>query len=59
MSTNDYQVCILDEMDHENVVKIHEFYTDDPQYNYIVLDLVRGGDLFHHFGRKVRYMLFA
>ena len=47
-------MCILKKLDHENVVKIHEFYTDDPQYFYIVLDLVRGCDLFHHFGKKVR-----
>lgn len=46
-------MCILKELDHDNVVKIHEFYTDDPKHDYIVLDLVRGGELLNVIINKV------
>ncbi|CAN0067799.1 unnamed protein product, partial [Sphacelaria rigidula] len=33
-------------MDHPNVVGFVEFYDDDPDYYYMVLEFMAGGELF-------------
>ena len=40
------QVCVLGSLNHPNVIKMHDFYHDDPKFYYIVLELMRGGELF-------------
>ena len=47
------QVCILASLVHSNVIKVQDFYDNDPKYYYIVLELMRGGELFDQIQKKV------
>jgi serine/threonine protein kinase len=49
------EVQLLRELDHPHVVRLVDFY-DEPQYYFIVTDMVRGGDLFMRIIDKARYM---
>ncbi len=44
---------ILRELDHPNVVKIHQFFRSDLAYYYAVLDLLAGEELFDYIAKKV------
>ncbi len=41
------------QLNHEHVVSIYDFYKDDPKYFYMVLELMKGGELLHCIQRKV------
>ena len=53
------QVYILARLKHENVIKMHEFFQDDPKHFYIVLELMRGGELFKQIPNRVSYVLWC
>ena len=40
-------------MTHPNVVHIERFYDNDPDYYYMVLELMAGGELFDRIVQKV------
>ena len=46
------------ELNHPNVVSIYDFYQDDPDYFYMVLEFMEGGELFGRIVKKVSYNLF-
>ncbi|CAN0020768.1 unnamed protein product, partial [Ascophyllum nodosum] len=46
------EVCILASLVHSNVIKVQDFYDNDPKYYYIVLELMRGGELFDQIQKK-------
>lgn len=48
------EVEILSNLDHPNVVKMFEVF-DDPEYMYIVLELMTGGELFDRIVEKESY----
>ena len=55
------QVCILEKLKCPYVVEMYDFYADDPKHLYIVLELMRGGELFDEIQKKVgasRYFVF-
>lgn len=47
------KVCILNNLRHRNVVEIFHFF-ESPRYFHIVLELMRGGELFDKIVQKVR-----
>ncbi|CAN0259139.1 unnamed protein product [Ascophyllum nodosum] len=49
------EVCVLGSLNHPNVIKMHDFYHDDPKFYYIVLELMRGGELFGQIQTKTRF----
>ncbi|CAN0241190.1 unnamed protein product, partial [Ascophyllum nodosum] len=49
------EVCILGRLKHENVIKMHEFFHDDPEHFYIVLELMRGGELFEQIPKRTGF----
>lgn len=49
------QVRILQDLDHPNVIKIYNFFHNDPQYFYMTLEMMRGGELFDRVVEKVRF----
>lgn len=48
------QVRILRLLQHSNVVSIHQFFQDDPEYYYMVMEYMSGGELFDRIVQKVR-----
>lgn len=44
---------ILRAIQHRNIVKIHQFFYDDRDFDYVVLEHMPG-DLFDHIAAKVR-----
>lgn len=48
------QVRILRALQHPNVVGIYKFFRDDPEYYYMVLEFMAGGELFDRIVQKVR-----
>ena len=46
------------ELNHPNVVSIYDFYQDDPDYFYMVLEFMEGGELFGRIVKKVSCNLF-
>ena len=48
------EVNILEQMDHQNIVKLYEVY-EDREYFYLVMDLLKGGELFDEIVRRQRY----
>lgn len=51
------QVRILQDLDHPNVIKIYSFFHNDPQYFYMALEMMGGGELFDMVVEKVRFVL--
>ncbi|RHX97613.1 hypothetical protein DYB37_002448 [Aphanomyces astaci] len=47
-----YEVSILQQMHHPNIINLYGFY-DEPEYFYMVMDLVEGGELFDELLEKV------
>lgn len=47
------QANIMRELNHPNVVSIYDFYQDDPDYFYMVLEFMEGGELFGRIVKKV------
>lgn len=41
-------------LSHEHIVSIYDFYEDDPQHFYMVLELMKGGELLHSTQEKVQ-----
>lgn len=41
-------------LQHSNVVCIYQFFKDDPDYYYMVLEYMAGGELFDRIVQKVR-----
>ncbi|CAN0259020.1 unnamed protein product [Ascophyllum nodosum] len=46
------EVCILEKLKCPYVVEMYDFYADDPKHLYIVLELMRGGELFDEIQKK-------
>ncbi|ETW10416.1 CAMK protein kinase [Aphanomyces invadans] len=49
-----YEVSILKQMHHPNIINLYAFY-DEPEFYYMVMDLVEGGELFDQLLEKVHY----
>ncbi|CAM9811788.1 unnamed protein product [Scytosiphon promiscuus] len=49
------EASILNALEHENVVKIHQIYRRDPGYHYMVLEHLGGGELFDRIAKKKSY----
>lgn len=49
------EVRILRTLQHPNVVSIYQFYQDDPDYYYMVLEYMAGGELFDRIVQKAYY----
>lgn len=47
------KVRILRLLQHSNVVTIYQFFEDDPDYYYMVLENMAGGELFDRIVQKV------
>lgn len=41
-------------LQHSNVVGVYQFFKDDPEYYYMVLEFMAGGELFDRIVKKVR-----
>jgi len=41
------EIKIMKNIDHPNVIKIFEYF-DTPRFIYIVMELLKGGELFDH-----------
>ena len=39
------EVNILEQMDHQNIVKLYEVYEDENHF-YLIMDILNGGELF-------------
>lgn len=48
------QVRILRNLNHPNIIKIYQFFEDDPRKYYIVTEFMEGGELFDRIVEKVR-----
>ncbi len=57
------EIAIMKSLDHPNIVRIYEYFQDD-RYMFIVMELVKGGELFdkiieaHHFSESVAANIF-
>ncbi|CAM9494431.1 unnamed protein product [Pylaiella littoralis] len=49
------EVRILRLLQHSNVVSIHQFFQDDPEYYYMVMEYMSGGELFDRIVQKTYY----
>eukprot|EP00903_Cladosiphon_okamuranus_P019868 g18261.t1 len=49
------QASIMHELNHPNLVKIYDFFEDDPKSFYMVLELMNGGELFDRIVQKKYY----
>lgn len=45
------EIAILSKLDHPNILKLYEVYTDEKRY-YIVTELCKGGELFDEILKK-------
>jgi len=48
------EIEILSKLDHPNILKLYEIYTDEKRY-YIVTELCKGGELFDEIIKKGIY----
>jgi len=48
------EILILSKLDHPNILKLYEVYSDDKRY-YIVTELCKGGELFDEIAKKGVY----
>ncbi|KAG9403064.1 hypothetical protein AC1031_006604 [Aphanomyces cochlioides] len=49
-----YEVSILKQLHHPNIINLYAFY-DEPEFYYMVTDLVQGGELFDQLVEKIHY----
>lgn len=47
------QVRILQNLKHPNVINIYQFFKDDPGNYYVVIEFMKGGELFDRIVKKV------
>jgi serine/threonine protein kinase len=56
--SNDYavlhEVAIMNQLDHEHIVKVIDFF-EEPDYYFIVMELMGGGDVFDRIVEKDQY----
>ena len=45
------EINILERLDHPNILKINEYYSDD-RFHYIITDYYSGGELFQKISEK-------
>lgn len=48
------EIQILRKLDHPNILKLYEVFTDDKRY-YLVTELCKGGELFDEIITKVNF----
>lgn len=48
------EVAILKSFDHPNIMKLHDFFEESPNF-FIVMELMRGGDVFERIVSKTQY----
>lgn len=48
------EVNVLEQMDHQNIVKLYEVYEDDVNF-YLIMDLLKGGELFDEIVKRSKY----
>ena len=48
------EVNILEQMDHQNIVKLYEVYEDDVNF-YLIMDLLKGGELFDEIVKRSKF----
>ena len=49
-----YEINILKQLDHPNIIKLYEIFEDDKKY-YLVTELCKGGELFDEIIRQVTF----
>lgn len=47
------EIDTMADLDHENVIKLHDFFEDD-EYYYLIMDYCAGGDLFEYISNSAR-----
>ena len=45
------EIAIMKKLDHPNIIKIHEYFEDEERI-YIIMELCKGGELFHKINDK-------
>ena len=48
------KAVVLRELDHPNVVRMYDFFENEPGYFFMVLEMMEGGELLHRVVQKVR-----
>lgn len=48
------KATILRELSHPNIVRIYNFYEEEPEYFFIVLEFMEGGELLQRIKQKVK-----
>jgi len=48
------EVNILEQMDHQNIVKLYEVYEDNDHF-YLIMDLLKGGELFDEIVKRQKF----
>lgn len=59
MSNIIHKANIMRELDHPNVVSIYDFYQEDPEHFYMVLEFMEGGELFGRIVKKASSFCFV
>ena len=49
-----YEINILKELDHPNIIKLFEIFEDEKKY-YLVTELCKGGELFDEIIKQVTF----
>ncbi|CAM9413077.1 unnamed protein product [Chrysoparadoxa australica] len=49
------EVDILKSLSHPNIIDIYQFYRDDPKYYFVVIEFMKGGELFNRIVKKSFY----
>jgi len=49
------EIEILQDMHHENIMRLHDVYTEEPKYYYLVTENLEGGELFDRVVAKSYY----
>jgi len=48
------KATVLRELSHPNIVRMYDFYEDEPDYFFVVLELMDGGELLQRIKEKVK-----
>lgn len=48
------EIAIIKELDHPNILKVHEAY-EDKDFLYIVTEIINGGELFDEIGKRQNF----